>query len=170
MKETMLTIDPGLSGTGWAIFHGKELIDHGTLHVGTKGDWIERAFQIARSLEYVAEYSKGIDLVVIEKCRNLPSAKGVAATLSDAIVKLAIFTGMCVMVCGQHAAHIELIEPSAWKGSMSKDVMDRRVARALGADDRQCKKPVKFIDSKLGKTSSHTRDAIGIGLSWLEIL
>lgn len=166
----MLTVDPGLSGTGWAIFHGKELIDHGTLKSVGGGDWINHAFSLARSVEHVAEYSKGIDLVVIEKCRNLPSAKGVAATLSDAITKLAIFTGMCMMVCGQHTAHIELIEPSAWKGSMSKDVMDRRVARALGAANFQCKAPIKFLDSKIGETSSHSRDAIGIGLSWLEIL
>lgn len=169
--KTMLCIDPGLSGTGWAVFHGERLIGQGTLHAEPGGDWLDRAFDLAKKITEISCHPiQRFNLILIEKCKNLQSKKGVAALLSNAIMKLAIFTGMCVMACDPFASRVELIDVATWKGSMPKKIMDRRLAHAFGATDKQAKHPLEFLKEKIGKNSSHSRDAIGIGLSWLKKL
>jgi len=140
MTRTLFTIDPGLNGTGWAFFRGARLIKYGTVHSpASKKDehWLQRANHIAAEIGKVIDSfcdwgghpPHAVDLVLIESPRDFQTQKGIAASMSGAIVKLAWVSGMIAQESVHYCMRVDAIEPAKWKGTMSKKQTQNRIER-----------------------------------------
>ncbi len=144
-----ITIDPGVGGTGWALWNAKwGLLKNGVIHEAYGGQetddliiWKHRAIKVSERVREMCW--KGVDELYIE----YPSVfGGGVAAQSGAVVKLACLVGM---ICGSAGVnYFELVPVHAWKGNLPKDVVQRRIKKLLPN----------------AKAESHDWDAIGIGL------
>ena len=78
------------------------------------------------------------------------SAKGQVAAESGALVKLSQTIGRITQILIDAGCKVELIEVAKWKGTLPKEVCERRIRRLLPRIPE--------------KQSNHAIDAIGIGL------
>lgn len=144
-----LSVDPGLSGTGWAVWGPGQLppLRSGSLSAPADRDWLIRARWLGNEVRHLAE-SWGVDYVVIEQPQFMESAgKGLIAAREGDLVKLSILVGV---IAAQHS-HSVLVEVREWKGSMSKEVSHRRIRSKLPG----------WVPCT---ATSHEMDAVGIGL------
>lgn len=143
-----ITIDPGLTGTGWAVWRHRELVASGAVK-GGEGEWYERASHIADS---VAEAAKPYDpdQLFYELPQFIQSRYEVNA--SGDLVKLTICAGMIAGRMMQRAV-IKPIRIIDWKGQLDKKLTLARIKVALTKRG-----------SKLAGTTTHEADAVGIGL------
>ena len=81
------------------------------------------------------------------------SSMGLAAASS--VLKLAYMCGMHGGVANPHVKHV-LAPVRDWKGQLPKEIVNKRIVRAIG---RTAEDGTKF--------GSHAWDAVGIGLWWL---
>lgn len=162
----VLTVDPGLSGLGYARWNAKRswyvchdlkprvwtLRDYGSI-TPRKTEDLE-----LRIDDMILKLSQRINLVdtyrvYIERPQYFGSHVGETAARSDSLVKLAMSVGALVgYFYGR--ANIEFVSIGHWKGQLSKEVVWKRCLRARPELE------------ELGITS-HSQDAIGIGL-WLQ--
>jgi hypothetical protein len=148
----ILTIDPGLGGTGWALLpQVGEPIAHGVFKA-TKGHWADRATDLADAL---AEMLRDRCFCDDDECyMEFPelfpgSAVSYAATQQGDLFKLVYLIGkLSRVVTSFSGKEPKLILPRSWKGQLPKDVVIRRI-RALWPD---C------------KATSHDADAVGMGM------
>lgn len=142
--KNKISIDPGLNGTGYAIWSSEwRLISHGVL-TSSEIDFQVKGYALVASLEELTQKWK-CGSGCIEFPKLFQSAGGLAVANSGALVKLSWFVGL---VCGQLSFPLELVEVNDWKGQLPKNVIERRIKRILPG----C------------KAKSHDWDAIGIGL------
>lgn len=145
-NATRITIDPGLSGTGYALWDdGWKLIESGVRNAPKDYDWESKGFSIISDLEDIVEFNSEVRAGYIEFPAFFGSAGGATVASSGALVKLAWFVGV---VCARLKFTVELVEVRDWKGQLPKEVVIKRIKRILPR--------VKAI--------SHAWDAIGIGL------
>ena len=141
-----VTIDPGLGGTGWAVFHKKELKKWGTYYPPKGKDWKEKAECVVNELGHIEQHS-AFGRVVKMFC-EWPSYQTVAAQNTMSVVKLAyLIGGICT-----YYTNVTLIPVVKWKGSLPKEVTKKRAERYF-----HCK-----------GFKSHAADAVGIGQYILE--
>ena len=140
----IITIDPGLTGTGYAIWDKKwELMRYGILNPPPLS-WENKAYAIAGKIsELCGTY--GVNEGAIEFPAFFQSAGGATVAASGALVKLTMLVGI---ICGTVDFKPILVEVRDWKGQLPKDVIIKRIKRILP----NC------------KAKSHDWDAIGIGL------
>lgn len=157
----MLSIDPGLSGTGWAAWRGTKLLRAGVVYPPanpleslTGSDTPDKAAAITQKLLADMRFPSHVDpfqmTIYIEMPQHMTSAKGIAAQ-AGAVYKLAFFVGYLARAF--HPTDVRLVIPMEWKGQLPKDVVQRRIIRTLGVNT--C--------TKLN-IRSHAWDAVGLGL------
>ena len=155
----MISIDPGVGGTGYAVWEQSEvfttanLLTFGTLHFKTgQTEWLEKAQTITGLLEHLmAEHP--LKMFVIEYPNFMQGSGGRMVAASGDLVKLSVLTGMLINVGSRQCRTIRLVSPNEWKGQLPKSVTASRIKRTMGWTSKQTLKP-----------SDHALDAIGIGL------
>jgi Holliday junction resolvasome RuvABC endonuclease subunit len=159
----MISVDPGVGGTGWAVwklsdtFKTGNLINYGVLHYkNTSSNWIERTENIVLQFNHLLDiYLLSEDTVVIEFPNFMQGSGGRMVAVRGDLVKLSVLTGMLMTCILAHKATVQIVSPVEWKGQLPKWVAASRVR--------------KILKSRIGnkKISEHAMDAIGIGL-WAE--
>lgn len=135
----VITIDPG-KRIGWALaWRPRPRKGYQIYDAGTVGD--------------VADLPDA-EIAIIEMPRVYPSRNKWRGDPQD-IVGVAFVAGM---VAGQYRDYVA-VEPHVWRGGNApKRAVHRRIIAALDDDER----------SRIGRTSEHSRDAIGIALWYAE--
>jgi hypothetical protein len=144
VKAYHMTIDPGASGSGWALWsEGWELLKNGVVLPPKSDEWEQQAYYTVGHLRDVAKKS-GAEAGYVE----FPAffqAHGAGVASSGALVKLAWFVGL---VCGKMPMYVELVTVGEWKGQLPKRIVEDRIRKILPGV----------------RAKSHDWDAIGIGL------
>lgn len=157
MPRTVISVDPGLSGTGWAEFVADNLVRSGCVFIPKKK--ADGMSLYERSLHIAGNIPRG-DMLVIEHMWASPK-KGFAV---NGIIKTSFLSGV---IAAQYR-EVDLVYPNVWqprgaRGMNSKEAAYAWVTTCLGADT---------IGRQLGAypkhCSSHIVDAIGIGLWFKE--
>ena len=155
---TLVAIDPGVGGTGIAVFI-EGVFSHSMLVKPDRKDpsFENRAQCVAGGvLELLRELGPVSHLVVENPELQEGSRKGLAAKNSGGLLKLTLLTGMIIGAVASEFRTMTLVTPSAWKGQLPKDVSFSRVARAIGDPAK-----VEVLKKDRGL---HMADAVGIGL------
>ncbi len=155
--EDIMTIDPGLGGTGWAYWDelsrpNKAIApDKAGVIPPQHGDVYQRIYRIALLVSEEVK-RRGVDRLVIEAQELWTSDEtSMAATSSGRLFNLVMLVGGIItesLRCKRlNSTNICLVRPTTWKGQLSKRAIDNRIKRAIGK---------KYPD--------HIADAVGIGL------
>ena len=145
MRLNRITIDPGISGTGWAVWDRNwKLLKHGVIFASSALSWEPKTMQITDRL-YDVCIRHNVSEMHIEYPAVFGGAGGAMVAGKGDIVKLAFFVGH---VCAGLQVPFHLVEVRQWKGQLPKDVVIRRIKKILPDV----------------KATSHDWDAIGIGL------
>jgi hypothetical protein len=135
-----LCIDPGISGTGWAEFKSSKLVGWG-IERSNKLTWQERAREIMIRME---QRAKNAEKVFCEwPTGRFSGAAGLAASNTDALLKLCFLIGALEVACGS----LTLVSVQTWKGQLPKEIVQKRAERFF----------------KTTGFKSHAADAVGIG-------
>lgn len=157
-----LSLDPGISGTGWAVWdrHGRDCDWQKIvppLAVGVimpkGGEYIARTQSITEKLALTLKTHKVSDVVCEFPEYFGDTAKGYAATSDGSIYKLAFFIGAVAQLCFDRGIIFNDVNVTTWKGQLPKEVITKRIVALLGIDacTNLC-------------VSTHAWDAVGIGL------
>jgi len=157
-KSLSMTIDPGVNGTGVAIWdshagvpNNKIPIFANTMSIGGRMHWRNKVESYMHTILSILDVYSGCNYVYIEEPIYMESAKGQVSARSDALEKLiycASFYAGYLTAMNQKVEFIRIID---WKGNMPKDVVERRIRKILG-------------DSICENIHNHAWDAVGIGL------
>lgn len=143
-----MSIDPGLSGSGYAIWEKDRLQKSGVVASRAKG-WREQGEQVAAELHSISR-AHTVEKVFCEYPEYFQSAGGLVTARSGSLVKLAWFCGFLNALFATEFIPFEFVEVNLWKGQLKKDIVEQRVKRIL-----RC---------KTDTIVSHAIDAVGIGL------
>ena len=144
-KKIKITIDPGATGSGWAMWDSKwKLLQNGVIIPDKELSWEAKAYQVVARLTQVSELFE-CEEGYIEYPAFFQSHGACGVANSGALVKLAWFVGLC---CGSLPFPPRLVSVGTWKGQLPKKVVISRIKRILPNV----------------KAKSHDWDAIGIGL------
>ncbi len=155
----ILTVDPGLGGTGWAYWDNfsskvKPFIppsNWGILNCD-KGSWQERSIKIAYQFRSVL-IETGANYIIIEMPELWQTGKSMASATSGDLHKLIYLIGqLSIFSHNMHGAP-RLILPREWKGQLDKPTVIHRIKKLLGLN-----------------INSHAADAVGMGLSLQGVL
>jgi len=155
MSVYYVSIDPGIEGTGWAVWDaGDEWnmvarpVETGVIFPGRRkgdeSDFVSKSDRVIKKLHVVVK-SICPKKVWCEFPKLMES--NYAATASGNIFKLAYFVGRVNELCSAYGTFIP-VDVNDWKGQMPKPAVDARIARLL----RNAEYP------------DHASDAVGIGL------
>lgn len=168
-----MTVDPGLGGTGWALWSGAEPktvigrvqypLSSGAITTDLPHDsWIRRVDDIAYQLMRVMYFHNPVKRLYVEQPEFFEGGKGMTAARRGDLVKLVTTFGAILGRCAQfsqspfdldgHTCNFIPVEIIKWKGNLDKAVCNERVAKRLPDF-----KPKRIV-------STHEWDAIGIGL------
>jgi len=154
----LLAVDPGVGGTGWALFINDELKQVGCCSPkNARAPWVKRQADVVRQLSLSVNTST-TGTVVIECPELQTSAKGWASARRGDLVKLALITGAIVHVF--RSWEVELVTPFQWKGVLPKRITMKAVREEVPASVRGTLRLDSYPD--------HTWDAVGIGLWYLD--
>jgi len=132
----LLTIDPGLSGTGWAQFENNKLYYWGIV-------WPKKGKDIMTQIHMDILHFYDGEKIVIE----WPSFQGMIAQNTGSIIKLAYLIGRIYETCLTFEYKPELLPVSKWRGTCPKEINWKRAEKFFG------KKGFK----------SHAADAVSMG-------
>lgn len=150
----LMAIDPGLQGTGFAIWerdHPRVPQQVGIVRGGSGKDWMRRVDSIASDIADLAE-NYGIRHIVCEMMEMHQSARAKMAWAGD-LQRTLILIGTIHGRTWPFCPRFTLTPPSEWKGQLPKAVTIRRVRKCVGKEN--CMR----LDIK-----THAWDAVGIGL------
>lgn len=148
----MLSIDPGVSGTGWVSWRDARPLRSGIVETAPGSSWQVRAYRVARAL--AAEYTQlGPSLVVCELMEFYGTGSGSAPWATGDLQRILVMSGWFIGLVDAKPRDVVLVRPSEWKGQLPKRVVVDRIKRILTPG--VCKR-VGFV--------SHSWDAAGIGL------
>lgn len=173
----LLAVDVGLNGLGWARWAGEGRLGPGAHRQGPRTPdsagvilvpreaqrtqpWTARAEWAMERFMAEAYMGPGMGWPGVQVLEwpefRAGSAVGHAAAANDSL-------GMLFFMCGQHfrqgtlvGMETVLLPVGKWKGQLPKEVVQRRLTRAIGTEDGRGR-PIE----------THAWDAIGIGLSWM---
>lgn len=167
----VIAIDPGLDGTGWAVWTNDAQNEApavptgcGTLRAPKDKDMTltDRCQALWEKLrDDLCDADVGLPMIPFNRHTyvflELPthfasSARGIAAQGGGSIYYLTYLVGFLGAKLSQ--CTVILFTPNEWKGQLPKDVVQRRVTRFLGTETCE----------ELG-IKTHAWDAVGMGLS-----
>ena len=159
----VVTLDPGLGGTGWAYWDYQHNQERAPSAVGIVRDKIKndtlaaRCEALASSLVFTLNNfdrlipaSRSSTAVIIEFPQHMASAAGIAAQ-AGSVYKLTFLCGY--LACSLQPCDVHVVTPQEWKGQLPKTIIQSRLERVLG------KKTCRDLGIK-----THAWDAVGIGL------
>lgn len=157
---TILTIDPGLSGTGWAVWEAgsweklEKPIDSGSFSIPNAlkdTPWYERADRLCDEIR-TPYYKHCVRCCFIEQPEYMPSGVGLTAAGRGDLVKLTMLAGMLVsrVFINRATSPWFPVPVSEWKGQLKKEVCFERIKSLIKIDIRT--------------KTTHELDAIGLGL------
>lgn len=158
----ILSVDPGIGGTGWAAWEEKDFAKRlrcpvacGNLYAHSSANgMVEKSFSILDKLEPIFErYS--VKMLISEEPEFFDSAGGHMTAVTGDLIKLTFFVGTLAGLCHSLDIDFSSVPPSEWKGQTSKEQVIRKLLHIL-----------PDLDRKL-RPKSHSYDAIGIGL-WVQ--
>ena len=173
MLDPFFTIDPGITGTGWAYFvpiadSAIDSVSFGNIVPrSTKTeDYIARSSEIVHELRYVVSTICKLTFnwpVFIEEPSYMGGAKqyvGQTAAESGSLVKLVWHYGRIWQALSDRGHKITPIPVNTWKGQLPKNISHNRI-KAL-ADKHK-------LNGMSDSAKDHALDAIGIGFHILGI-
>lgn len=145
-----LTIDPG-THIGYAVWKNSFLKIKHLAYPAYYGA-IQNADEEIRIKKFKELFNTFMitDVYIENSALMKNSTKGIVTAESGALVKLSQTIGRILQISKDHNANVELVTVMRWKGTLPKDVCERRIRRIL---------------PDLRGVNSHVIDAIGIGLS-----
>lgn len=158
LRIPLVTIDPGLSGTGVALFTAKGHLSDWIVLTTHKSEkrlpWWIRAFNLADDVEQVLSTVWKMEEsfeVVSEFPMKMESMAGIAAQ-KYSTARLAFLVGATGMLLTASfpGTKFSVVTPQEWKGQLPKKIVEHRIRQRLG--------------SAVTGVQSHAWDAIGIGL------
>lgn len=166
----LLSIDPSLTSTGWAVFCDGLLVDCGNIRTKTSLGLGVRILQISHDLRL-----RECDDLVIEvpQIYDRTKSKGDPNKLTP----LWAIAGAVLQKYGM--AHASLIRPATWKGQVPKKVMFGRIIKRLTPYELAYYNTLAFKRARHPGTldvpgeksgAGDALDAIGLGLYFLERL
>src|SRR6266540_651688 len=159
----LLSIDPGLGGTGWAIWRGQvELKLHmaGVITASKRSEnFVIRADDIATQLHQMTQRHGGNHLTEYKAICEFPDFQdsGVRSMgwRSGDLQKLTYLVG--VLAATLYCDEFIPVKPHRWKGQLPKRVVEARLLKKIGA--ARC--------AVLG-IKTHACDTVGIGQWWID--
>jgi len=150
-----MTIDPGLSGTGFALWDLEQWKEQIILskksiykiHPITNGN-IYREDKIVFVLEKLIMKYNIVEVYIEQASFMGTTAKGQMVAGKGYLVKLAGFIGRITDTFKRYNVKVELVPVMKWKGTMTKDAVIKRICKRVGDIE----------------ANSHAWDAIGVGL------
>lgn len=143
-----ITIDPGLTGTGYAIWETDwALVENGVYTPKVAKPLPQKRIDICESLIYTCS-KHNVKHAYIEYPQMFGGNKGSMVAAKGDLVKLAALVGYisgCLAINNIKVWDVTVIE---WKGQMTKEAVINRIKRLI-----------PYVKAK-----SHDYDAIGIGL------
>ena len=145
-RPVILTVDPGLSGTGVAIWDA-ELFDQGLGYPLYTHSWGRKGATPYYKLfsDLLDEYQP--ERVYCEGQAYMPRGAGLICAKSGALVKLSNFAGAIEGICYAHGCDFVRVMVANWKGNRSKDKIKAMIR-------------TKWADVTC---TNHDWDAVGIG-------
>ena len=165
-RPYLVGIDPGLSGTGYALFNyvDKIRLASGCVRVRrVEGvPWVDRAanivwqlfVKIEQAMDHTTARRRPLDAIgylVIEFPGHWASSgRSQAATARGDLLKLAYLCGAIDTAARGEGMYVSIVSPSEWKGQLTKTAVWARLEKRVPES------------MPLRRTSSHEPDAIGI--------
>jgi len=153
-----ITVDPGIGGTGVAVWRAKDWEDEvppihtRVLTPAAKLPWEEKVWRLCNMLEDLCEGSGyRVEAATFELAQFFGGAGGYMVAAKGDLVKLCIVTGALAAVTARLCVETGFVEVNAWKGQLSKEVVMRRIEARLGL-------------AACDAFKTHAWDAVGIGL------
>lgn len=126
-----LCCDPGISGTGIVSLLGNQLM--GWKNFYGKGDNFQAKSDSI--LSQIATVGYDADHVVIEwPTGRFSGSKGLAATNSDALLKLCFLIGRLTEYFAHEGATVRLLKVQEWRGTLPDEVLKKRVQKYWGQE------------------------------------
>lgn len=150
---SLLAIDPGLQGTGFAVWNQHYVPMACGVIQGPRGpDWMARVDHIACALsDLVNEY--GVKRIICEQMELYASAASSMSWKTGDLQRTVFLIGTIHGMTRRRVRRFILVTPREWKGQLPKSVTIHRVKKALGP--RACREL---------RIQTHAWDAVGIGL------
>jgi len=147
----MMSVDPGLGGTGISVWSGKRL-ESATVITAPRGEeWDVRAIWYAQAV-YDKAVNEVVSDVVIEMPQYMQSAGGQLTARANSLVKLTTLVGCMLFALSDEERRVHLITPTKWKGQLPKPAMVKRIQARI---PKACARIMPM---------THAWDAIGLGL------
>lgn len=145
-----MSIDPGLGGTGWAMWKNENLVASSSIKPKGKPGcpWEERARLIIVALSNIVKDHKPDRSFIEQPFIALDGGRAEISAKRQDVVKLSILNGMITQAL-PNCYQVRVID---WKGQLPKDVFKRRIMKYLGE-----------VGYRPTTETSHELDAIGIG-------
>ena len=151
MKDRLLSLDPG-NNTGYALFINSCCTEfYGTIRCPKKIkelENIEQIFYMSKKLNGILRQYKPLTCYIEGVTVWADSLKSITSAVRGNLIKLAYLIGSYSHTCELNGVAVRIVTPQEWKGQMSKEVVAKRVYRAV----------------HLTFPNDHITDAVGIGL------
>lgn len=149
----LMAIDPGLQGTGFAIWNdGTTPREVGVLRGPAGPDWMKRVDAIAVQVSDLVHRYK-VKRIICEQMESYNTASSSMAWGKGDLQRTVFLIGTIHGMTRIRVKRFELVTPRVWKGQTGKQVTIHRVHKRLGRET--CR--------QLGM-KTHAYDAVGIGL------
>lgn len=151
----VIAIDPGVNACGVATWGGKDVRPHQTMvfTASKKLTWPERVATLVNNVNLEFQFSS-FDTLAIEWPEVMGGAVGNAAAKRGDVTMLAYSVGSFASIAESFGLKVQLVPVREWKGQLSKDVVEKRITRAIKGIYSTCGQLIK----------THAWDAVGIGL------
>ena len=156
-----VSVDPGVNALGWALWDTSEWFELvaplscGVIQCGRRRlmDWEEKVRALSKQFVCDVWSQHSLARLDVEMPEHRSGPVGAAAAGRGDVAALAFAVGVLAQMAYADGAAFMPWPVSRWKGQLPKDVVERRIERAIGL--RACD------DSKI---MSHAVDAVGVGL------
>jgi Holliday junction resolvasome RuvABC endonuclease subunit len=165
----VMTIDPGMHSMGWAYWSRKKWDSNSVVpsacglikavHKNADAPWWERVQEQCRRVGEMMTTASPWTVYCEMPVFFSGSAMGMAAAQTDALQKLSFMVGSLAQVVAERKGIFYPVSVREWKGQMSKEVVQARVTKALGAS--------VVAEMNIQKD---TYDAVGLGLAVRRLL
>lgn len=155
----LVSIDPGLGGTGVASWHDGKLVDVAVFITDPAWPLVERVKQVYDSVEPMIRTGTVARAQLVIEYQQTYGGRAAKGDAND-LLKATLLSGALV----QLGEHVQLVTPHEWKGNAKKEITAARCEADLSAAE------FLMVVGKLGKNKKlrgDVWDAVGIGLWWL---
>ena len=152
-----ICVDPGIVGTGYAVFNQLDLTPthFGVLVAkGNGAEWMERVRGIATQFSQILKRHKP-GQVILEFQELYPGATSMTSGFRGDLFKLSLATGAMCCVSWEYTGQTPILKrPREWKGQLPKDIVELRV-----------KKHYEKAGLAFPHIPNHAMDAVGMGFA-----